>query len=421
MPIEIVYNGEVLSSIDTSDMAPALPAAKPIQRIALVGASVMDQSFNSSEARYEMMQLLANAGATEILSVNSTYSNSGDDSADYLAKLPNMLSDASGFEGMLFIIHGFGNDVTRAGPWPGGADAYESAMRDITTQLQNAGHMVAWASVTYRMPGFSNPPAPYNARINIPVMEDLTPDFIRDGVPVFDYYNLTYQHQPFIESDGIHPTDRGQALIRGYTARRIADLLHPAEPARFEDFLGKSIIFTMGDGIHKTYSDGINGFVANYEASGPGATQGYGHCLQVYTTEGEPLNGVTLFTEHGNINTAGASTDSGEIDLFNALVVRESVWASPDVNGRCRIEGLPNGLTGTMTALAARDAGDSRMGDYTYRGVTQTMEGAWREGDEIQTLSWPFVVEDGYLQLDWQVSDGSDWAYLNGVRLDFDA
>lgn len=417
-----IYKGtELVTSFEVEDGAPQARQPMDIERVAIMSASIGEQAFNSSSKRSEFMDLMANAGVDNFLSINTTYANGGDESQDYLNKLDAMLSDAAGFERLLFIVHGFGNDVSRYGPWPGGADQYESAMRTITERIQQAGHMVAWTSTTYRLPGFSNPTAPYNARINIPVIRELMPQFMDGDRPWFDLYQLTYDHQPFIESDGIHPTDRGQALIRGYVARRVADLINPAVPATIDDFLGKTVIFTTGDQLHKQYGQGVNGFVANTETGGDAnAVQGYGHCLKVYDTDGQPLNGVTMFTEHGNASSGGSSSGSDEMNLTNQLVVREYIFSSTNVDGRVVIDGLPDGLTGTMTIVAVRAAADSRKGDYTYNGETVTLEGAWQSGQPFQQASWPFVINNGRIVLDWKVSQGSDWAYLNGIMLEFD-
>lgn len=388
-----------------------------VDHLYILSASILDRAFNVDGAVNEFDAFCDQLGITAP-EVYTSWANAGDDSQDYINKLPDLLGDAQGKSNVVVLVHGFGNDISPNGPYPGGAAVFESRMRQIVNDIQAAGHRALVSTLSYRIPPNSNPSAPYNAHIINPIIREMTPEFWRNGKAVYDLYNISYQYRDMYDSDGIHPTDRSQQLVRAYTAEVMRLLMRgEATHLNFPDYFNRTIVFNMGE----QRPDGMSNAIENPETgTAAGGTNGISSCVWTKDTRGKAYPEIKLQSLHSNYNHDGP-TDAGtdNLDLTNNQLLLESAFVNTETQGHLQISGLHNGLTGLLSLTAARVTDSTRIGEYTYGDTTLTMDGGHQSGDTPPVITWPFTVEDGRIVVDWQVQDGSDYAYINGVMLQF--
>lgn len=392
-----------------------------IDYVYIISASVLDFSMNSTSRRAEMQSMMKQLGIENPPEIITTWANGGDRSQDYIDKLPDALSDAEGKQNVLFLFHGFGNDITDRGPWPGGISEFRNRVEQLIKMVHEAGHKAIWASVTYRTPNGSNPSAPYNVEMLHPLLEKISPESVSGSDFVYDLYGATVKHPEWISSDGIHPAARGRQLIRFETVKTLDRIMNGfQQPSPRSDYYGRKFIFNFG--YQEQFENRMNGSLKGADTgNGPASTDGVSLTARMYDTEGVPVVGPYMRALYSDVNRAGANTDNSEVGILNGNLVSQSFFVNKQTHGSITVHDLPNGLTGTMKISSARETSEVRNGNFTYRGDTKVVDGGHSSGEEVNTASWDFTIEDGYLRIDFDTSDDSEYAYVNGWEIEFDS
>lgn len=398
----------------------------PIEHVYVLSASILQRSMKETSQIQEVRDLIAQMGVDDedVPRIVTTYSVGGWDSEDYINALPSLLADMAGLDNAVVLMHGFGNDITPSGPYPGGASTFESRMRSIINQIHDAGHRVILGSVTYRIPPGSNPSSPYNAHIVEPIIRELTPWGWDKSAhkPVYNLYQLTRSEpQRYIISDNVHPNDNGQAQIRALTARAIGGYITGwLRDALAPEYFGKRVVVSFG---RETRSfNGINAAITNSVGSTTNGTGGSAHCVRLMSTDGIALNGMRLQADfHSNVNQFGRPTADRSSSITNGVLLDQSIYTANQyaaTPARVRITGIPNGITGTVALTSARSGSGARIGLYSVNGSdTQRLDGT---ASTTRVVTFPFLIDQGEIVIQYGCEPGSGFAYLNGIQIDFD-
>jgi len=116
----------------TSELAKSLLSGSllDITDIVVFGASIMEQSFSDTS---DTESKWLDSGAIVDVHERAT---SGDDTAQMITRLPAIITEfQANADKTLFVIHWGGNDVSRDGPYPGGAATMEANMRSMLDDI----------------------------------------------------------------------------------------------------------------------------------------------------------------------------------------------------------------------------------------------------------------------------------------------
>lgn len=393
-----------------------------VDRVEFFGASILEQAMNDgiqtgNTCVQNFLALCEVSGVT----VNHTYADSGDDSAAYAAKLSAFLTSISGESNVLVIVHGPGNDVTASGPYPGGASTIETNMTTVLSGIVNAGHKVMYGPMTYRVPPASNPTEPYNLEVITDLGTDYSPDFYTGDSAIFNLHQFTKARSDQLETDGIHPSTSLEHLMRSYFARTVAMQSLGKKSLNASEYIDKVVVIAFND-VTTTFSEGICTAIAGQD-SGAAATDGSNALPVLIATDGTRLWGSYVETKNigGKNNVGRGNTGDTSASLTNDTLLSNSMFinAQTDALGVSfvYIRGLPNGLYGTIDITASRDTtATNRVGIYEVQGLSTTLDAAT---DPPEIISFPFLVKDGEIRVQFELNSGSIFAYVSGIKLAF--
>lgn len=395
-----------------------------VARVEIFSASILDQAFTNDivgTAEAAFSKYLENCGLSGV-TVNSTYANSGHDSADYVAKLPNLLTAISGVPNVCVIMHGPGNDITNNGPYPGGASTMQSNMTTVASGITGAGHKLMWGPISYRIPPGSHPADPYNQNIINPLAQTYSPDFYSAGTPIFDMYSYSFDHQNEYEGDNVHPSTPMEHFYRTYLARILAQQALGLTPLPAASYVGKTVVLNVGNVLG--YQQSISPAFVSQPASTNSVASISSPTMRC-TDFSTLLWGTWIESRNiGGVNNVGRGNGSNATgSLLNNLLLLTSAYIGVETqaigSSYMYIKGLPNGLAGVLTLTGSRAVtGTDRMMDITIQGVTQRLD-ATALTPEIKTYN--FLITDNQLTIKMDLAPGSTFGYLSGVQLVFNS
>lgn len=376
---------------------PPEPPTFPIDDVVIFGASIMAQSFSSGNQAVTE-QLYANKGATVNVHERAT---SGDDTTTMLTRLPSLISEfQANAARTLFVIHWGGNDVSRNGPYPGGADVMRDNCRQMLQDLKNAGYKVALSNITYR-----EPPSHDTIAYNDGVMNPLIEEFADIAL---DMHTMTYtERDVWFEVDGVHPNTTGEDLTRKYvvdnTYERFSNLGPIPEPVVWNDVL---LSFGQGDvnpdGANKlNASSKLLATVKNIDQSTvPNAE------VELLVVDGHSAQG------RGNVNDPNDTslTLTNNIGLTNYCYTQDKALTT-SINS-----GLDPEAFYTVGVTASRDAADVRNNDVTVGGITKVMN-ATASPAEIVTFTGVLGSDLMTAGISVAPTDITGYAYLSMIRI----
>lgn len=397
---------------------------KQYDYIYVFSASIFDYSLEASAYRQNLIDLLQYAGLKQPV-INVTYANRADDINDYLAKLPNIVGDIEGLDNVLVIVHGPGNTVTESGPYPGGKEEAYEGMRTIVDALHDAKADVLMANLSFRKPPASNPTAPYNKFVIEPLIKSRVPEAWDDYLdkPQFDLYSLFFKHQDKLR-DGTHPNAALQYLLRNEIAKVISKKYTGVNSLTVDKLQSKSFCFGFANGSE--YFQGINPVIVNTDqGTSTEGVLGAASIICCRDTEGNTYPDMSLEAyDFANKNlegrTIGSVTAPG-VDNTEALSTSIYVNDPDNTVATVEITGLPNGLTGTVSINASRNATASdRVGEYWIENYEHNMQTLDAAANPPTPITFNFTVEDNKLSIKWRKQSGSTYAYLGVIKVDFD-
>lgn len=389
-------------------------APKPIQvdgtlNVVLLGASIMNAISNTDDKRRDFERLFAENGIVATVYDRAT---GGHDSGDTLDGLAAILSEFSGVESRtLFVLHTGGNNISASGPYPGGYTSLNADFRDIIEAILASGAFVVPSTITYRVPPASNPSAPYNDGIAIPIISDLLIEQMINGRPVLDLYNFTFDSQATWHSgDGIHPTTAGEAATREYIAQQVSSLVSQTGVPAASDYIHDAVI-RFGKGS-AGFMSGNNSVVA---ADTPLTT--------IYESDGATLvvaDCSIIASNFDGTNTTGRGNTSDpsdtSISLTNNALLSAFIYSDNPTPTTISILGVDPFALYTVSITASRDAAAPRIGDFTVGGSTQGLDAA-DDPPSIITFSDVYGYDLLANGISMQVRAGSLFCYLSGIRI----
>lgn len=395
----------VYGRTDAAGETPPTPTA--FSNIMFFGASIM---LDANDRPADFIAMMDNAGI-DVSTTSATYANDGDTSAQYLSKLPAALSAAPA--GALFFIHGSTNDVTQAGPYPGGATTLDTNMREVIETVQAAGHSVVYGRLSYY--STLNPTGPYNVNVVDAIVEDLTPEYYRNGAPTFDWYSLA-QANPDYLSDGRHPTPWGAQFFRAHMAQVLINRYYNKYATSAAEVAGKTVVVSFGSQVADF--NGINAAIASFTTGSN--TDGYASSVAVCrATDGTLLHGLEVRAENtGSVNYAGRG-NSGvtTASLANHVLLSESIFKGSQTV-KIRIFGVPSGASGTLK-ITSSNINTGRTAVFTFDGVSVSLDPS--AGTPSTVASWAFTGDGLPLEITWTNDTGVSFSYCNGLSLEFAA
>lgn len=390
---------------------------KPI-RFVIMGASIMNGAFGT-EARRTIFQDELEAKGLIVYDV-AEYATGGHTSTSTLAVVPTVIADYTGSEAQtLVLLHVGGNDISSSGPYPGGSATLDSNYRQIISDLQTAGFTVMPCSITYRIPPASNPSAPYNERVVIPAITELTPEALRlSGRPIIDLYRHTLVTPNIHDPDGIHYTSTGY------------------------DELARFIGATLPDGVDNSSASAstINNLIVDFGATGVvdfGGFTGGSSTLQstdsLFDSNGKKLTDLTVtitgFADGANssgidYSGVGYSIERGDVTKDSVFVAHSGFAGSNGDTGQISFSGdsIESAATYTVTIAASRGTSDgTRWGSYQCGGVSKDINAADVGAGALQTAVFTGVTGSQLLSNGITVTrrdpELSSFAYVNGIQI----
>ena len=370
-------------------------------QVVVVGASLMEQATNTSARRdYIHDQIVADG-------FNSTVhekSNSGDGSADIIAKLQGGLLDPflEVADRTLVLFHGPGNDVSASLP----EETVDTNLRIIYQFIIDAGFTLVPASISYRTAPTLDPAAPYNANVVLPAITDLSPLWIPDGIPVFDMDKLI-RDTPSYLIDGIHLTEAGKTahadLMANAVINGVAPSVLPATQYISDLYINFGLTIPNVAGAFTNHDMTNNPATVDKNNDGSAITS----AVQVSVTNAQ------------NYNTGRVGQAS---NVAPSVLNNESLEAGVYVEtGTMLIDlsqaGVNPSSTYTVQLSGSRDAvGSDRVGEYTVGGVTQELDAT---ANPVESLTFANVSGSDLIANGVQVDlkAGSTFAYITSLRV----
>ena len=379
--------------------------------IVVIGASILEQSF------YALTDASSRFIKHGVIAEVYNRATSGDTSANLLTKMPGYIAEFAGQESnTLFVLHIGGNDISQQGPYPGGSSALETNYAAIINSLHAAGFQVAPTSITYRIAPASNPSEPYNESVVIPLIEDLTPEWMDGDVPVIDLNAFSNSIEGTgYEVDGIHPNGFGEASIREYIAEKVSGMLVAGSVATFSSkcVIGsgtttpRHMLINFGEG------NAMFGATNNIAVTG-GATVG-----SLRNTDYSPVSDFGFsMSGFGNSFSDGRTYGVNELAIHNKTVSQSTMWVDQYNTGLVSFEAgsFDPEATYTIRYAASRDVLTPRYTEVTIGGVMQSMDAT---SDPRTFLEFSGVTGAQLLAtgVTVNVQAGTEYAYLAGLEI----
>ena len=372
--------------------------------VVYVGASIMNNSVKDSSSRGTIEAALRAEGFEPKVHDKAT---SGWTTTDILASLNAGALDEflPSPKSTFVVLHAGGNDVSGSGPYPGGADLLESNLEAILSLLTGNGFQVMLSPLTYRIPPSSNPTAPYNTNIIIPLIHKYTPWWLVNNEPQFDLYEATFNNQDWIDVDGVHMSwSPGRGALRTH----IVDTFNTnvkVTPTPLSGYVEDMLIHTGSSGVT------IDDFYVNLSSGSPTSTDLRNHDGSVIT-EGSSIT-ISSGSEHNSGKSVSANTTNS---LYNSSIIERGMFSSTGMTIGLDQAGLDPLGDYVVKITSSRDDPDtSRVSLYTVGGETK---------EQLAIADIPEVVYfnvsgqdlmDGGIQV--TKKSGSPYCYINGVTI----
>jgi len=369
----------------------------PIHNVVVFGASIMNGAF---EDRNDAM---ARFGVNGHLVAVYERATSGDDTGQMVARLPAIISEFQDrAANTLFVIHWGGNNVSRDGPYPGGASDMEAEARSMLTDIKAAGFYVMMSDVSYRVPPASNPAQPYNDAF----MYQLQSEF--NDIDWF-LHQYTFENQALIDPDGIHPTDALKAGIRQH-------LVDQASPFIVKEDVPASVLtdVVIEFGVNTLMpraagSNRINAGETITDLRNSDYSRLVGSSLTVVDATGRNSEGW------GNTGDPGNKT----VSLFNDEALKDSLYVASGGVMTVDLSGLPleDTVLYTVGISGSRNtsSGD-RLTEYTVDGVTKVLDAELSPPGQVYFTN----VTGAALKaspIEVQAQSGSSFGYASVMQL----
>ncbi|GLQ31652.1 hypothetical protein GCM10007876_21310 [Litoribrevibacter albus] len=363
-----------------------------IDTVVIFGASIMEQSFSDSE---DTVSKFLDAGIFVDVFERAT---SGDDTTQMLAKLPAVITEFQSIAARtLFVIHWGGNDVSRDGPFPGGADTMEANMRSMLSDIKSAGFKIMMSDISYRVPPASNPSQPYNDAF----MYQLQSEY--NDVDWF-LQQFTFDNQVDIETDGIHPGAVLEEKIRQYLVVQSKAYI---KPVAVETSIVKDLVIEFGAGALLKYRSQLNSIDAN------------GTIFDLRNSDYSKIVGssVTVTGAYGtNTSGRGNTADIGNdtASLFNDECLKDSLYITSSDTIYVDLSGLPLDDAGLytvgVTASRKSDTG-TKVSEYTVDGITLALDAELSPPGQVyfNNVTGANLRSNG---IQVAVQDGSSFGYI---------
>lgn len=390
---------------------------KPI-RFVIMGASIMNGVFSNDERKELFKSQLTSRGI--LVRDVEEYATSGHTSTNTLTVLPTVISDYAGAEAQtVVILHIGGNDISSNGPYPGGATILDANYRQIIGDLQTAGFTVMPCSITYRIPPASNPSAPYNERLIIPAITELTPEALRlSGRPIVDLYRFTLVTPDIHQVDGIHYTADGYANLANFIGGSLTDVL--LTEAQTTPIVNNVIIDFSGS--NKSYDFAVfNNGASSKITSIPDSVGLFVEDMSVSIQGFNPFtnNGGTLF------GGAGYSLDRDELTKDSIFIAHPGFGGDNGETGIISFAGssIEPLEKYTVNIMASRNVAEDglRYGLYTCGGITKELSAASDGLLSPPIVSFTSVTGSQLLASGITVArrdpELSSFAYVNGIQI----
>lgn len=374
--------------------------------VVMIGASIINSICDTAPKRAELERLLRQNG---ILGTVYDRANGGETSVDLNNRIDSVIAEFSGQEAnTLYVMHTLGNNVSQSGPYPGGFTSGSASFRAIIEKIQASGSQVIASTITYRIPPASNPTAPYNDGIVIPITAELTPELMRAGRPALDLYELTFNNQStWYSADGIHPNEVGQQMTREYIAEVVGGVVVQTGMPDAEDYI-QDVVIRFGRST-PGFMGGNNSLVEQDTA-----------LTELYESDGvtqvaAPVSIIASNFDGTNTTGKGNPGDTS-ISLTNNDLLTAFLYTDNNTPSTVSIVGVDPLGTYTVSITGSRNTTGPLIGDYTIGGVTKQLDASLEPPPIVtfEDVSGYDILQDG-LAVMRQL--GSTFAYLSGMRL----
>lgn len=377
-----------------------------ITTVVVLGASILNGAFDDA---LEVLKAKSSLGLIRLNVVDEAVS--GETSSDLLARLPTVLADYAGQEGVGCLVHIGGNDVSGSKPYSTASDdekyTLATNLQSIIELIKAEGHRVVLSDISYRTYAGSVPPldagsTPFNENIVWPLIKQKLPecwDWEHDR-PFVSMYNFVLENQELLAPDGIHLTPEGYPVLLNYwltSVRRLFNLT-----SSYLDLPeGNAIVIDFTDDAAVPQPSKFITVADNKLVRDRHTTQGL-EGLAVATV------GVTGFGSSGRARPGDTTTGLTNNELNRTYIYTNQ---NPMEIYFC---GLRPNSEGVLSLVASRTAA-GREAYYTFEGVTVELDPVT---DPAPIAEWSYRVNStGVLRLDVEPIATSDNSYLNGVQL----
>lgn len=347
------------------------------------------------------------------------YATAGNRLVDWLARYQAVITafGSVASETCITYMCVSGNDVTDTRPYSAATqlakDTIANGSRTILQAFVNAGFMVVPANTSYRAyPGMgaeANGSLPYNQNITHPLIQELCPHAMSNGVPVVDAYTFFKNNPSYLKSDGIHPTDEeGEYKFMEYWVNRMSPLIHNSKQG--DNHLRKVLINCGNNNIQGT----TNRIAAN------------GVIMPQLQVDGSTLEGLSITTTNTQgINTGGrGNTGNTSLTLKNHMILQDSLNIL-DSAGSVKLvfSGPAIGLDRKyrLSLACSRNANDQiRRTIFTIAGKTMMLDASLNPPPEGFFELWGYeLLHEAGLQFKGIGSPpGTTYGYLGGFMIE---
>ena len=274
------------------------------------------------------------------------------------------------------MIHIGGNNAS-SGAYPAEAVEIDTKLREIVIWLQDRNFNVVLSPISYRVPPASNPTEPYNTNIVEPIINEFTPEWVRDGVPLYNLHKYFFENQGLLGGDGIH-------------------LLDPVGEDATRIHVGDTIINNIAQTPNPDTEYLVNAIV-NFGSRPSEIIGDYGNISQGALTTDKLVNvdfsGITngtSITASEGIDTAAGRVVASELGpvITNNSLIRRGMYGET-ISLDFSSAGLDPSATYTVKFTGSRDGSTgTRVNEVTVNGVMQEMNA---EANPPEVLEWTGV------------------------------
>lgn len=395
-------------------------ADQQIKKVMFFGASIINQSFSTVVENHDARLELAKYGIDAEVFEHGV---PGDTIADFLLRIDAVIATQAGEKGVLFFMHGGGNNVTNTRPFATATDAEKKeivdGIRTIANKVKAAGFTFVMSNISRRYyDGINTLPEneaqPYNKNLIEPLMREIAP-YCWNSIsnePHVNMHRILGDDFSMFEADGIHPNADGEIHVNRSICRGIGEMFGRSLPM-FEPASGARVVVGFGRATAYT-NPSINHGNADTRGNAVAiTTHGLGYVTYVidntaYNRGGRGNAGVTTATwDNDEVQQASVFT---ELDPFPNGGIEQVVH---------KIGNIKAGATGVMTISGSRASSlSTRITEITYNGESKTFDPTSLTPVNVQ---FRFIAdENGEIVFTQNAAAGSLNSYVSVTQLDFD-